>query len=177
MTLAEAVRTCFRKYATFSGRASRPEYWWFVLFLFVGQFIAGIVDAAIFGAASVETDFTDTSVGFEAENTGPVGAVFGLATLLPALAAGWRRMHDTGRSGLFLLYPLLVMMGIGTFAAFLGIDDPSRAFDGTGELAFVVLALAVVVLILSPLIVIWWLTRPSQPGPNEYGPNPHEVTP
>jgi uncharacterized membrane protein YhaH (DUF805 family) len=37
--------------------------------------------------------------------------------------------------------------------------------------------LAAIVLLISPLLVLWWLTRPSQPGPNQYGPNPHEVTP
>ena len=49
MGFQDAVRTCLRKYATFSGRASRPEYWYFMLFLFLGNLALGIVDGILFG--------------------------------------------------------------------------------------------------------------------------------
>ena len=164
MDFATAIRTCFRKYVTFSGRASRPEYWWFALFVFLGGVAAAALDAGLFGTRGDET--------------GPLNLVFSLGTLLPLLAAGWRRMHDTGRSGLFLFYPLLVMIGIGSFASMTGataqLNDPSALFSG---LVGLILAVALVVFILSPFIVIWWLTRPSQPGTNDYGPHPLEVTP
>lgn len=178
MGFTDAIRTCFRKYATFSGRASRPEFWWFALFCFLGSIAAGIVDTALFGTGSFQTHTGPGRYGFEAHDNGPLGALFALATFLPSLAAGWRRMHDTGRSGLYLLYPFIVMIGISMYV-FLAGGFPYMGGGGpalTG-LAGVILGLAVLVLILSPFLVLWWLTRPSQPFPNEYGPNPSEVSP
>lgn len=168
MGFSEAVKTCFSKYITFSGRATRPEYWYFFLFIVLGGIVFGILDAVFFGGA-VET----TPTGFEASSNGPLASLFNLAVLLPSLTAGWRRMHDTGRSGLFLFYPLIVMIGVGTFLAVWGGITPlmSGNFEafiaGVGGLIAIV---SIVVMVLSPLIVLFWLTRPSQPGDNEFGP-------
>ncbi|MBM9594807.1 DUF805 domain-containing protein [Roseitranquillus sediminis] len=167
MRFAEAVRTCLRKYATFSGRATRSEYWWFVLFLILASAVAGVVDAALFGGDPTVAD------GAPEAGSGPVAGVFKLATLLPGIAAGWRRMHDTGRSGLHLVYPLIVMVGIATFAGATGaVGLESQAFQGVVGLVLVV---ALLVFVISPLLVLWWLTRPSQPGPNRFGPAPGEA--
>ncbi len=84
MDFQTAVRTCFQKYAMFEGRASRPEYWWFFLFLVVGNFVLGMV--------------SDT-----------LGLIFSLATLMPGLAVGARRLHDTGRSGWWQLIALTII--------------------------------------------------------------------
>ena len=182
MSFTEAIGTCFRKYVTFSGRASRPEYWWFFLFILLGTLAAGILDSTVFGtgAATSSLDTSDGfSAGFSAESNGPLGLLFGLGTLLPILAAGWRRMHDTGRSGLHLFYPLIVMVGLGSFAAFTGLTGFEPAAGDNvplyQSLVKLVFAIGAFVFVISPLIVLWWLTRPSQPGNNEYGPNPHEV--
>jgi uncharacterized membrane protein YhaH (DUF805 family) len=180
MTFTAAIKTCFRKYVTFSGRASRPEYWWFFLFLILGSTAMGIFDGLLFGAGTFETEVTDTSAKVTAEADGPLATLFSLATLLPILAVGWRRMHDTGRSGLFLLYPLIAITGlisfIGMFKGFDAVTSGNVEEMMSGVLG-VVFVLGALVVVLSPLIVLWWLTRPSQPGPNQYGPNPHEVTP
>lgn len=156
MTFGRAIRSCLAKYATFAGRASRAEYWWFMLFLFLGGSAAGVIDAALFG-----------------EGAFVFGAAFSLATLLPALAVGWRRMHDSGRSGLHLVYPLIVMAGIASFGAVvMGIPE-----GPVQDASMIVLAFAGLVFAISPLLVLWWLTRPSDPNPNRYGPPPPEVTP
>lgn len=170
-----AVTTCFSKYATFSGRATRPEYWWFFLFGILGSIAADILDGVLFGSATLETDVTATQTSFRAASNGPVTTIFSLGILLPSLSVGWRRMHDTGRSGLYLFYPLLVMFGIGTFLAIFGNLGAPEAGGLATPVAFITL-LASAVLALSPLIVLWWLTRPSQPGSNEFGPNPTEVS-
>ncbi len=155
MTFGRSIRTCFIKFATFSGRASRPEYWWFALFLFQFQSASGVVDAALF-----------------APDQGAFSAIAGIVTLLPALAAGWRRMHDSGRSGLHLIYPFIVMVGIGMFGGFaMGIPEGT-----VQDASMIVLFLAGFVFLISPLLVLWWLTRPSDPEPNRYGPPPAEVT-
>lgn len=174
MGFAQAIRTCFRNYVTFSGRASRPEYWYFALFILLGNIGFGILDGLLFGAADVET----APGAIRAESNGPLAALFGLATLLPGLAAAWRRMHDTGRSGLYVLYPLIVTIGIVTFmgvtAGIFGAGQTGLA-QFAGGLSSLLLALAVVVLAISPLLVLWWLSRPSEPGPNRWGPNPGEA--
>ena len=174
MSFTEAIRTCLRKYVTFSGRASRPEYWWFVLFNVIASILLGIVDGILFGAAEITTGPGSVS----ASSDGPLSSLFSLAMLLPWLAAGWRRMHDSGRSGIFLLYPFIAIIGTITYAGFIGafnFADPFGAGIGAGQLeglAGIVLVIALIVCVLSPLIVIWWLTRPSDPQDNRWGPAP-----
>ena len=168
MSFSDAVRTCFSKYVTFSGRATRPEYWWFVLFNLLGSFAASILDRFLFGSGQ---DIV-VQTGFEAgAQAGPLAGLFSLVMFVPLLAAGWRRMHDTGRSGLFLLYPLIVMTGVGIAGALLIGPDGTFA----GGLGGVIMWIGIFVLAISPLLVLWWLTRPTQPGDNEYGPNPTEA--
>ncbi|WP_099827220.1 DUF805 domain-containing protein [Oceaniglobus indicus] len=167
MTFTQAIRTCMRKYVTFSGRASRPEYWKFILFVIIGTILFGVVDAILFGTTMVET-----SPGHAAlQADGPLAGLFALVTFLPALAAGWRRMHDTGRTGFYLFYPLIVMVGItGALAFFGGLDAVQ---DGAADIvASAILIPAMIVLAVSPLLVLWWLARPSEPRPNQWGPQP-----
>jgi len=170
MTFGASIRTCFRKYVTFSGRATRSEYWFFVLFLFLTSSAISIVDATLF-AASIAA----TAEGTGGAQNGPLSAIYGLATLLPAIAVGWRRMHDSGRSGLFLFYPVIVMVGLGGAANFAGGLETVFA-DGIPSLintfTGLVIGFAMLVLIISPLLVIWWLTRPSDPHDNKYGAAP-----
>ena len=85
MNFGQAIATCLTNYATVTGRAARPEFWWFFLF----QFLVSV-------AASMLGDMASGLVG--------------LALLLPALAAGARRLHDIGKSG---WWQLLLLTGIG----------------------------------------------------------------
>lgn len=94
MDFQTAVRTCFQKYATISGRARRSEYWWFALFLLIGNVVLNGVDAILFGG--------DTQI---------LSAIFSLATIVPSVCAGGRRLHDTGRSALWLLIGLIPLVG------------------------------------------------------------------
>ena len=170
MGFSEAVRVCLGKYVTFSGRAKRPEYWYFVLFMFLGGLIFSVFDYVLFGGT---TELATTSSEVRSSG-GPLNSIFNLAVLLPSLAVGWRRMHDTGRSGLFLFFPLIVMICIGVYLAIWGglaqlMTGNFGAFfvDGLGG---IVASVALILFILSPLIVLFWLIQPSQPGDNEYGP-------
>ena len=87
MNFGQAISICFSKYATFSGRAPRPEFWWFFLF----QILVSIV-----------TSFLGELVN----------GLVALALLLPALAVGARRLHDIGKSGWWQLIMLTI---IGVF--------------------------------------------------------------
>lgn len=170
MGFLAAIKKCLRKYAGFSGRASRPEYWNFVLFIMLGLFVLGVVDTALFGG-----EVTVRADGVTVQSNGPLGGLFGLLTALPLFTAGWRRMHDSGRSGVYLLYPLIVMLGITTFLGFLagfGPFSPGTFQEAAAGVGMVVLICALLVLAVSPLIVVWWLARPSEAGDNLYGPPP-----
>lgn len=98
-----AVKTCFDKYATFKGRARRPEYWYFALFTFAGSIILSIVDAVV----------------FMSQNFSPLSSLFSLAMLVPSLAVGARRLHDIGRSGWWLLIALVPVIGFIVLIIFL----------------------------------------------------------
>ena len=91
MGFREAVTVCIQDYYTFSGRARRPEFWWFFLFVVVGTLLLSAVDAVIFGEGML--------LG--------LNGLFGLLTFLPQLAVSWRRMHDTERPGWFNLLPVV----------------------------------------------------------------------
>lgn len=100
-SFAGAVRTCFSKYATFQGRARRPEFWFFLLFDVLASVVAWVVNEMLFGLGS---------------GISPVHWLYSLATLtmlVPALAVGARRLHDIDRSGwwqLILVVPLLIVI-------------------------------------------------------------------
>jgi uncharacterized membrane protein YhaH (DUF805 family) len=107
MDFMTAVKTCFSKYVTFSGRAQRSEFWWFWLFLFAGQIILSIVDSTLFGTV------TTYDGGFEAHTNTPIlSGLFSLAVFLPSLAVAVRRLHDTDRSGWWYLLCLIPLIGI-----------------------------------------------------------------
>ncbi len=170
MTPADAIRINLAKYAIFSGRAPRSEYWWFLLFVLLVGVPLGFVDAALFGP------------GPTGQPRSVLGGIWQLAMLVPLLASGWRRMHDTGRSGLFLVYPLLASAGTLAFLAFgagASVAALRRGAEGLatllGSATGVIGLVAMLVVLVSPLLVLWWLARPSEPGPNAYGPNPLEV--
>jgi uncharacterized membrane protein YhaH (DUF805 family) len=98
MTFQDAVRTVLtQKYADFSGRARRSEYWFWVLFYLIVQAIASIIDN-ILG--------TRNSSG-----TGLVTSIASLALLVPWLAVSARRLHDTGRSGWWTLLWIIPIVG------------------------------------------------------------------
>lgn len=84
--LQAAVRTCLQKYADFSGRASRPEFWWFFVFQLGVHVAASFLGSWLYFLV-----------------------MLGLA--LPAIAVGVRRLHDTGKSGWLMLIALIPLFG------------------------------------------------------------------
>lgn len=100
MSFTAAVRSVLSQYVQFGGRARRSEYWWFVLFSILVGIVAAILDVAL---------GTDSSSS--AWSAGLVGTLVNLALLLPSLAVGVRRLHDTNRSGWWLLIALIPLVG------------------------------------------------------------------
>lgn len=94
MTFQESIKVCFAKYADFTGRATRSEYWWFILFIVLVSLGTSMVSNILSG-------------------------LFSLGTLLPSLAAATRRLHDTGRSGWWQLIVLVPVIGFIVILVFL----------------------------------------------------------
>ena len=106
MDFQTAVRTCFSKYVTFSGRAARSEFWWFMLFVWVTQLILSVVDSTVFGT------ITTSDAGFEASTNTPIlSGLFALATFLPAISVIVRRLHDKDRTGWWYWIALVPLVG------------------------------------------------------------------
>jgi uncharacterized membrane protein YhaH (DUF805 family) len=98
MTPIDWATRPLKKYADFSGRAPRAEYWWFVLLYFVGYIVASIIDS-ILGLTPLVLTY------------GPITMLFALAILIPSISVGVRRLHDTDRSGWWMLISLVPLIG------------------------------------------------------------------
>ncbi|MFE4837645.1 DUF805 domain-containing protein [Arthrobacter sp. NPDC056691] len=106
-----AVRRFFKKYATFSGRASRSEYWWWALVAIVVSIVINIVTAAG-GAGGATVTADGTAVPGPGATVGLILAIiWGLATIVPSLALTARRLHDVNLSGWFVLLVLVPFLG------------------------------------------------------------------
>lgn len=151
MSFGDAIGECFFNYANFRDRAARAEYWWWVLFATVASLVAWLLDFLIFR-------------GFSAS---PFFFVTYLALLLPGFSVTVRRLHDTGRTGWWILLPLVssVLMSVVTVAA--ALHNPQQP-----PLAIILLIgiFAIVTLGTSILLLVWMLL-PSSPRNNYYGPN------
>lgn len=152
-----------KNYAGFSGRARRKEYWMFALFNIIFLTIAAILDN-IFG-----TTFKTPSL-YGAKASIPYGYIYtlySLAIFLPGLAVMVRRLHDIGKSGMFIL----ILIG-AMFAAAILSGLISLATGGVGSMiTFPLLMIAILG------VSIWFLVllcTDSQPGENKYGPNPKD---
>ncbi len=87
-----------KKYAVFSGRARRQEYWYFALFNMIISIIIAVIDA-VAGTYNPETGM------------GMLGIIYAIALLIPTLAVTFRRLHDTGHSAWWLLIGIIPLIG------------------------------------------------------------------
>jgi uncharacterized membrane protein YhaH (DUF805 family) len=192
VTFVESIRTGFYKYATFSGRATRAEYWMFTLFVTLGSAGMLIIDTAISGPSvtNITNAFGDPSGAFEVTpsfnawyGNGPLSSFWGLLTFLPLLSAGWRRLQDTGRPGWYLLLPGIIMITIvlGMLAAMGVFSGGWSTLEGgllrLEDFGVRRIFLGIVAAFIPFIVLTVFLSQRSQPGPNHFGPNPHEVSP
>ncbi len=91
MSFVEAIGSCFRNYANFSGRAVRSEYWYWFLFVFIVLIVVGAIDEALYPGPLAMGSFSYVTIAVV------------LALILPSLAVSVRRLHDIDRTGWWVL--------------------------------------------------------------------------
>ena len=179
LSLPQAVRQCIRSYAQFNGRATRAEFWWWVL----------ASNLAIVAAVIVDAILTAVLFAFGITIIGPLAFLLVIGVLLPSLAVAVRRLHDIGRSGWWLLTwygidfgaSLLFVAALVLVVVFFAFGFGEDGGSGSGLLSTgwillggaSLLALAALAAILA--VYVWalvWLVRQGQPGPNQHGPDP-----
>lgn len=153
LSFGEAIKTCFKKYATFSGRARRSEYWWFCLL----NSIPGILMQQLISWKSGVLAEVESQAGealFDAEKhqalldkaqacddtffpCAAILCIIMLALLIPALAVCARRLHDIGKSGWAMLIGIIPIVN---------------------------------------LILLFWTLKDSEPQANKYGESPKYIT-
>ena len=161
MSPITAVKNGFVEVFNFSGRARRPEYWWFFAFVFVGATLIGAFEAAVLGQSGLVLRF------------------FQILIFVPFLAVGWRRLQDTGRPGWYLLIPVAVTVltwaVIGSAPAQIAPEGASVIAPPPGggtDLPPAVIGLFMLAQVAAGLVIVWWMIKPSQRGANRFGPEP-----
>jgi uncharacterized membrane protein YhaH (DUF805 family) len=146
----DAIKLGFSNYFNFSGRATRAEYWWFVLFLVPLSLITWIP---------------------------LIGQVIWLATTIPGISLATRRLHDIGKTGWWqLLFWIISIIAWSASISFLFVGlMASEEGDSSGFL-FLLSGVALVVAIAVIAIAIKWFVRKGDEGPNKYGPDPRQAT-
>ena len=120
MGFGDAVRTCWKKYGDFDGRAARSEFWWWVVFVALVQFAAAIVLTIIL--------IIFQNVGFLQWLSVLIFMVIVLAFILPSIAVSVRRLHDRDLSGWFYLLSFVPFGGLVLFIFYVlpGTPGPNR---------------------------------------------------
>jgi len=146
MTFGESVKTCFRKYAVFKGRASRSEFWYFTLF----NFLVCLLIALLASPIILWNIFSYLLVLY------PLYLLYSLVVFLPSLAVSVRRFHDIGKSGWWILVAYVPTI----------LSSVCQGYD-----VLVIYLLSILSFVLIIALIIFLLTK-SQKGENEYGPMP-----
>ncbi len=147
-----------KKYAVFSGRARREEFWFFVLFNMIASIVLVIIDVVI-GTFNQET------------GVGVLGSIYSLGVFIPYLAVTVRRLHDTNRTGWWVLMPAISIIAAGILAALLA-PMLSNAESGTDTASNIIALLVGLAVLASGITIFVFLVLDGTVGANKYGDNP-----
>lgn len=161
-----------KRYAQFSGRSRRKEYWMWILFVILASILFGILDSALGlgGETALEPGATPNGLMYGVGLMGGVlSTLFTLATLIPGLAVSVRRLHDVNRSGWWLLLSFLpYLIGLALLASVVSAGS-------IGGLAIVGGILVLVGGIASIVLLVWFCTMGTV-GTNRFGPDPMDTS-
>lgn len=150
LTPAQWAVQPFNRYAQFSGRAPRAEYWWFYLATLIINRVLSFVDKKTSG------------------EEGLLSGIFWLIILVPWLAVTIRRLHDTNRSGWWLVTPVV------PFAAFLAVMIQTGIAGVDVETHYPVAFYgSLILLVLAAIVLFVFMVLPGNSGPNRYGEDPY----
>ncbi len=107
-----AINKAFNKYFDFGGRSNRSEFWYFFLFILIGNTITHIIDTYI--------------IGYHEEEMGIVSGIFWLITAIPQLSITFRRLHDVGKSGLWFLLSFTIIGFIPLIIWWCTMSEPKK---------------------------------------------------
>ncbi|MEM0987931.1 MAG: DUF805 domain-containing protein [Pseudomonadota bacterium] len=148
MTLGQSIITCFRKYFVFSGRATRSEFWWFMLFRNV------LISVPLSLISVIASD------------------TWNVVTVIPCLSAGARRLHDMDRSGWWQALPLASLPVFALSMWLLGEQALVLGPELVTSLHGIVLVAGGVVLGLTLALLIYWWATPGTQSSNRFGDDP-----
>lgn len=168
----------FKKYAQFSGRSRRKEFWMYILFVIIVTIVLSILDAmlGLGGSTYSSSSLPDGATGYGGSagvNGGLLAGLFALATLIPSLAVQVRRLHDTNRSGWWILMPLVPYIGgavllLGGALSGIGSGGMNAMSGGAFALGGFLMLIGGVCAIALLVFMCLDGTR----GPNRFGPDP-----
>lgn len=150
----EATVSVIANSVEFSGRASRSEYWWF---------------AAVWSLAYIAI------IAIQRRSSKFPEIAFIAITALPVMSVSFRRLQDAGFSGWWSVIEVAAI-GLISLVLFLSMPSVSDDEDAPVLLPSSTFLASAALFIIASIGCIWHFSLPSEPGPNQYGPNPHEVT-
>ncbi len=126
-SFGQAINRFFKKYATFSGRASRSEYWWVILGLAIVNLVFSILVAALGGyTANADGTFAPSGAAIAVI---AIWGVVGLIVIIPGIAVTVRRLHDGNFSGWFYLLTLVGLSIVVLILTLLDSKPEGARFD------------------------------------------------
>lgn len=147
------------KYADFSGRAPRAEFWWYFLAVIIASIVARIIDNIL--GMNLMGPY------------GPLSLILMLGLLVPNIAVGVRRLHDIDRTGWWILLPIVpycLAFVLGGAAMMGGAASGSAMGMGAG---MGIAAIFLLIGVACALLLLVFYCLPGTPGDNRYGPNPY----
>jgi uncharacterized membrane protein YhaH (DUF805 family) len=169
-----------KRYAQFTGRSTRREFWMWVVFIIICAVVLGILDS-ILGLGG-RTSYGGGAIGAPGVTGYRYGAgvrggiltdVFSLAILVPNIAVSVRRLHDTDRSGWWILMPI-IPYAIGAIGLLSSMAGGAGAAPGTGMMA--IFGIAMVIGLIAAIVLLVWYCLRGTPGPNRFGADPLSPT-
>ena len=157
MGFIEAVKTVLGKYATFSGRARRAEFWWFFLFVVIAEMITALIDSLLW------TPVIDPTTNVMTQPQWITG-LFSLLVLLPTLAVAARRLHDINRSGWWQF------LGYAAALAAVALMALIAASAGWAVTPAIVWPMALP--FIAWVVLLVWYCKRGDVGANRFGPDP-----
>ena len=168
MGFVESIKHNFSHYADFKGRAQRSQFWWWYLFVIIAQAVLTAADSAFglqLGKSESDVTVGDTTIPVASNGVGVLSTLFALAIVLPTLAVAVRRLHDTDRTGWWIIAPALAYIAAGVAVAI-------AIAAGAGLFVLALLGFGFLVAFILAIVLLVFYIQKGTAGPNRFGADP-----